>query len=427
MKKRTYKAIKVQNLVFEKLVEQIGEQRCVIGIDVAKEDLYAGIGGPEGQTYCIVKWKHPFETVSFLELVSGLQAAGRKLEAAMEPSGTYSDALKYQLQRLGVAVYRVDPKRCHDMAMVLDGVDSQHDPKSASLLIYLHARGISELWAQESEQRRQMKAQVIKRELYFDPLERHYGRLEGKLAAHWPELPYLLDMRGGSILELLSQYGSAQEVANSSQEAAKLLRRSSRGGFSTEKIDEVIRSANNTLGAPVNSAEREVIKALTAEMKRLRSEVMQCDKVLKGFAKDCESTKYISATVGLITSVVLMSLVGEPSEYDCARSYEKALGLNLKERSSGKHKGKLRITKRGNATARKYLYLAALRLISKDAVIRAWYDKRARPGEKRKAVVAVMRKLAKAIWYVSQGSCFDVSKLFDVRRLELGKDAAQAV
>jgi transposase len=154
---------------------------------------------------------------------------------------------------------------------------------------------------------------------------------------------------------------------------------------------------------------------------------MQCDKVLKGFAKDCESTKYISATVGLITSVVLMSLVGEPSEYDCARSYEKALGLNLKERSSGKHKGKLRITKRGNATARKYLYLAALRLISKDAVIRAWYDKRARPGEKRKAVVAVMRKLAKAIWYVSQGSCFDVSKLFDVRRLELGKDAAQAV
>jgi len=69
MKKRTYKAIKVQNLVFEKLVERIGEQRCVIGIDVAKEDLHAGIGGPEGQTYCIVKWKHPLETVSFLELI----------------------------------------------------------------------------------------------------------------------------------------------------------------------------------------------------------------------------------------------------------------------------------------------------------------------------------------------------------------------
>jgi len=269
--------------------------------------------------------------------------------------------------------------------MVLDGVDSQHDPKSASLLIYLHARGISEPWLQESEQRRQMKAQVIKRELYFDPLERNYGRLEGKLAAHWPELPYLLDMRGGSILELLSQYGSAQDVAGNSQEAAKVLRKSSRGGFSTEKIEEVIESANNTLGAPMKSAEREVIKALCAEMKRLRSEVMRCDKVLKGFAKDCESTKYISATVGVITSVVLMALVGEPSEYDCARSYEKALGLNLKERSSGKHKGKLRITKRGNATARKYLYLAALRLISKDAVIRAWYDKRARPGEKRKS------------------------------------------
>jgi hypothetical protein len=126
MKKRTYKAIKVQNNSLEKLVEQVGQQRCLLGIDVAKEDLYAGIGGPEGQSYCIVKWKHPFETASFLELVSGLQAAGLRVEAAMEPSGTYSDALRYQLQRLAVAVYRVDPKRCHDMAMVLDGVDSQH-------------------------------------------------------------------------------------------------------------------------------------------------------------------------------------------------------------------------------------------------------------------------------------------------------------
>jgi len=36
-----------------------------------------------------------------------------------------------------------------------------------------------------------------------------------------------------------------------------------------------------------------------------------------------------------------------------------------------------------------------------------------------KAVVAVMRKLARALWYVGQGKPFDAAKLFDVNRLGL--------
>ena len=36
-----------------------------------------------------------------------------------------------------------------------------------------------------------------------------------------------------------------------------------------------------------------------------------------------------------------------------------------------------------------------------------------------KAVVAVMRKLARALWHVGQGKRFDAAKLFDVSRLGL--------
>jgi transposase len=59
--------------------------------------------------------------------------------------------------------------------------------------------------------------------------------------------------------------------------------------------------------------------------------------------------------------VVLGATVGTPVDYPNPHSYLKALGLNLKERSSGKHKGQLKITKRGPGEARKYLYFAALR------------------------------------------------------------------
>ncbi len=46
MKRRTYRAVKVQNISAAELWQKLDDGRCIIGIDVAKEDLYAGVGGP---------------------------------------------------------------------------------------------------------------------------------------------------------------------------------------------------------------------------------------------------------------------------------------------------------------------------------------------------------------------------------------------
>jgi hypothetical protein len=64
--------------------------------------------------------------------------------------------------------------------------------------------------------------------------------------------------------------------------------------------------------------------------------------------------------------------------------------------------------------ARFYLYFAALRLIARDPEVRRWYDRQsARPGAlKGKTVVALMRKLAHALWHVGRGATFEVKRLF---------------
>lgn len=94
--------------------------------------------------------------------------------------------------------------------------------------------------------------------------------------------------------------------------------------------------------------------------------------------------------------------------------------MNLKERSSGESKGGLHITKRGPGIARMMLYMAVLRLLQTDEVVGGWYAKKVgRMGgeQKSKAVVAIMRKLAGALWHVAKGSAFDARKLFDADRL----------
>ena len=77
--------------------------------------------------------------------------------------------------------------------------------------------------------------------------------------------------------------------------------------------------------------------------------------------------------VGIATACVLWTCVGDPRKYHAAAAYRKAMGLNLKERSSGAYQGQLRISKRGSARARKWLYFAALRLVRLSEV-RPWYE-----------------------------------------------------
>ena len=143
-------------------------------------------------------------------------------------------------------------------------------------------------------------------------------------------------------------------------------------------------------------------------------EISKTKKELAQICNNDETLQSFAQMVGPATACVLLVALGDPSKYHCAEAYRKAMGLNLKERSSGKHKGKLKITKRGSSLARRWLYFAALRLVQQPGV-RGWYEvkKKKDNGKGGRAVVAVMRKLALAIWHVVvRGATFDVSRLF---------------
>ena len=61
-----------------------------------------------------------------------------------------------------------------------------------------------------------------------------------------------------------------------------------------------------------------------------------------------------------MTACVLWVFLGNPANYHCAEAYRKAMGLNLKERSSGRHEGQLKITKRGPGVVRRWLFFGIL-------------------------------------------------------------------
>ena len=129
----------------------------------------------------------------------------------------------------------------------------------------------------------------------------------------------------------------------------------------------------------------------------------------------------LAPVVGHTTAGAVFAEVGDTRSYPSARAFLKAMGLNLKEKSSGTIQGQLKITKRGPSRVRHYLWLAVFRWIQKDPIANAWYQRKKQRdgGRASRAAVALMRKLAKALYHVGRGAVFDSSKLFDTRRLQV--------
>jgi transposase len=188
------------------------------------------------------------------------------------------------------------------------------------------------------------------------------------------------------------------------------------GGFllASESIESVVASAKTTIGMPMIAAEEEMVREMSAEILRSRQAARKMKNHVRRLVLAHPQARPMAEVVGLKATAAMVAAGMNPVHYENPAGLVKALGLNLKERSSGKYKGQLKITKRGPGICRFYLYLAVLRLIQRQPLFGSWYAakvKRDGGKVKNKAIVALMRKLSSALWYVARGDDFDPSKL----------------
>lgn len=417
MKSRSYKIADVKSLRLPDVKAALSSsKRAILGIDVAKSEVVVSIGGDDGKSIVVFKAKQPAELPLLFEVATELGASGYQVELAAESTGTYSDVLAYQTQQRKLPMYQVSTKFVHDAKELHDGVPSKHDAKDASLILWLHKEGKSRPWVALEESQRRAKAVVARREIYVHEHVANAGRLEALLARHWPELLGLSVAIGVLLLKLLMEFPSPQRIAANQEEAMRLLRRHR----SADKMSAVVASARTSQGVVMIEEEEIEIRELAKQMLAQRRQIEDIDKELRALLVRDPVAVRLAALVGPTTAMVLVADLGNLCAYVCARALEKACGLNLRECSSGKRKSGLHITKRGPPRVRQYLYLAGLRLLKSDPIVRAWYASRVARGQaKMAAVIAVVRKLVRSLFFVARGEAFDAKKLFDVRRLDL--------
>ena len=416
MKKHSYRQTDVNKIDWFELKSKTEGRGLMFCVDVAKQNFAGVLASLEGETVCVVKWKHPQETAWLVEkLCAGLGVA--RMEVVMEPSGTYGDVLRWQFSHRGIPVYRVSPKQVHDRAESYDGVPSLHDAKAAHIIAELHREKHSAPWQETPAEQRSLQGLAGELEIQQQVHRANLNRLSALMARHWPELEYAADLSSVSVLTLLAEYGEPCEVRMHESQAAALLEREGGPFLKPAKRQAILAAAQNSLGMPCTPGERAHIKALAQDLLRTHRASLEVEKRMAQAVESDEGMMNLAEFTGKVTCIVLAAILGDLRRYANPASLLKALGLNLKERSSGKHQGQLKITKRGSGKARFYLYWLVLRLIQHDAVIKAWYERKVvRDGGrfKGRAVTAVMRKVVKALWYVARGETFDSRKLFNL-------------
>jgi transposase len=430
-RKRTYSTQCVDRVVVEPLAPSL-EAGCIVALDVAKEKFVGAIASSKGEVVKLFRFEHPKQTRTFLTMVSELQriVGAAKVKVAMEPTGTYGDAIRYQLEKLGVPIWMVAPKKTHDSQALFDDVASLHDPKCAVQVAKLCAMDLASPWRAHAPTRVRLRALVELRGHELGHEERCFGRIEAMLARHWPELEDSLDIRAHKTsLALLARFPSPARVAAAPDEVRDLVRKASRGHLYGARVSELIDACTNTLGVPMVAEEEKMLSTLAAQAEVVRRRTDALEAEMKDVGSHDEVFEHLAPWMGTFTASAIVTLC-DPRQYEHARQLEKACGLNLREKSSGRDNDfpegiRLRVTKRGPSLVRKLLFLFALRMIGNDPTVHAWYVRRRRyvVGSKISAVVAVMRKLVRAVFHVARGSVYDARKLFDVRRLHAAEIA----
>lgn len=426
MRNRAYRSTEVKHIEVSELLNRLAEGPVWVGVDVGKLTALAVVRDSQGHFERPWKAKIPSEVRELVRCLREL-ARQRNLVVAMESTGTYGDALRQALTDAGLPVRRVSGKAASDYAEVFDGVPSAHDGKDAAVVAELAAIGKSVPWPLEPPTPRQaeMSVEVTWLDTQQSILQLWLGRLEALLARHWPEATRLLRLTSGTLLRALAEYGGPAALIADKEAATRLARW---GGhlLKAEKIAAVLESARQTVGVRVDDATATLIKRCAQQALAAEAQIREAKRRLEAFVEQDPRLQAEAQVVGKATACVLRVAVGDPQDYHCGEAYRKAMGLNLKERSSGKHQGKLKITKRGPSLARRWLYFAAMRTVQQ-APVRSWYEAKRYKDKDRGtgALVAVMRKLALALHAVAtRGETFSLERLLPGKPLPAASSCA---
>lgn len=368
-----------------------GYYRCPDGTDMKPFDFWNN-----GRGFCEF-----WERITSAAKAHGLE----EIIIGFESTGPYLEPLAQFLKnKKGVRLVQVNPmhtRRLKDLRGNSPLKTDQKDPKVIADIIELgHALTVVIPEGPAAELRRLTQA----RERTIDRRTALFNQLQTQLATVFPEfLQAMKDVKTASAQYLLTHHPAPQDIVDLGLPAlTAILKKVSRGKLKEDRARALFEAASGTIGI------RDGRSSMLLETKLMVDTIATYERFIDGL--EAEMVRHLQEIpysrlllsikgIGEVTAAGLIGEVGDFTKFGAISEVMKLAGLDLYEISSGKHRGKRRISKRGRPLLRKLLYFAALNTVKKGGVMHEWYRRAKDRGMAGpKALVAVGRKLLRIIF-----------------------------
>jgi transposase len=396
-------------------IAQITSQTLIIGVDIAKFKHVA-----RAQDYRGIEFGTPcfFENTkdgfsAFIDWINHLkQEQGmEKVIVGMEPTGHYWLNLAHILKENGIKFVAVNPLHVKKSKELDDNSPTKNDVKDAKVIAQLVKDGrYAEPTIPQGVYAELRVAKKI-RDLLTDDLQTVQGQIHNWIDRYFPEfLTVFKKWEGKAALQFLKLFALPHELVKfSDQDLLMHVRKAVKRSVGLNKIQELKHAASKSIGLRqgANMAKLE-LKTLIDKYELVQLKFEELDSKIDTLIDQIPGVQQMLAIkgVGRDTVAGFFAEVGDLSEYSHPRQIIKLAGLSLKENTSGKHKGKTTITKRGRRKLRALLFRVCMILVAKNTAFKAlhaYYTQRQdNPLKKMQSLIALCNKLIRIFFAIGK-------------------------
>ena len=383
-----------------------------VGVDVSKDSFTFCVTNAEGKKLkegaCCVN-AEGFE--KFFSVIRSLDGVA----VGLESTATYHCPLLFALLSGNFTTYLITPllvknfaRSCSLRTVKTDRVDA----KTISVFLGKNHFRLHPALITGKEELREISrlGESISRQLTSSKI-----KLKQLVASTFPELVRDYDVFTLSMTALLAEFPSASAFRKASlRKVTKILNSVVKGRKTNFNAEEIKALAARSVGtsSPINEEtvkhQIRVITFFSEELKKVEKQLIEAVRKYYG-----EEMEILTSTngIGEITAAQFLAETGSISRFESARQLVAYAGTDPGISQSGTSLIRKHISKKGNSSLRRVVFLMALHVIKFNAVFKEYFYKKTRLENMngKKAVVAVANKLLRCIFAMLKNK-----KLFSV-------------
>jgi len=404
---------------------QVAETTLIVGVDIAKHKHVARAqdfrGIEFGKALTFQNTKDGLNGLVYWIRTLMVEHQKTQVILGIEPTGHYWMPMAAFLRKYGIKLVLVNPHHVKKSKELDDNSPTKNDIKDARVIAQLVKDGRYSEPHIPTEIYAELRVGMNTRDRLTEDLRRVQGRIHNWLDRFFPEfLTVFKDWEGKTALLTLQLFPLPKEiVAKGVAGIVECWKQEVKRAVGEKRAKQLVAAAQESIGLTdgLVMGRRELMTLLT-QYNLIQLELEQLMQQIENLLKQIPGSEQMLSIpgVGIITVAGFIAEVGNLANYQHHRQIQKLAGLNLKENSSGKHKGQTSISKRGRARLRALLFKCIMPLVAKNQEFKElhrYYTTRAEnPLKKKQSLIALCCKLIRVLFAIGKKQvAYDGSKL----------------